>query len=142
MEQQLLLQKQVPLESELKIIRYNPRDEVICTKDEVERIYRDVTELKEISMELSRILVEQNENIDEIEQNTDIIQVYTESAAKEINKTIEYQKSSLGRTVAKTVIGAGVGVVLFSGLGTLVGAGMIITTVAGVSVGGAVPHLF
>jgi t-SNARE complex subunit (syntaxin) len=129
------------------MIEYKPEeDEIVCSKDEMDQIYRDVTEIKEITLELGRVIAIQNEQFDRVATNIDTTEIRMEKAGKELDKALSYQKSNVKRKIAVSAIGATAGAVLLTGVGgpvaIAIGVSKGIMALAGASIGGAFPHLF
>ena len=96
---------------QLTISQYKINDnEIICTKDEIDDIHKNVIELNQISRELGNLITSQNEQIDLIECNTETTQVIMNSAQKELDKIEKYNKSRKKHKIALSIIGLTTGV--------------------------------
>ena len=117
-------------------------DDIVCTKEEIDNLHKDIIQLGEITRDMSGIIVTQNEQIDNIGNTTESTLATMAQAQTELNSAIAYQHSNKNRMIAFTVIGAGTGVMLFTGFGTVLGLGKALSLTVGAVTGGAVPHLF
>lgn len=89
---------------------------------ELSRVLDDVRDIKEISLNMSHMLIEQGENLDTVENNLDKADNSMKKADKEIDKASKYKKDGRVRLVGGTT-GAIAGS-FFGPIGSLIGAGI------------------
>lgn len=138
LKEQVLVEKEV----KFKLIEYKPEEQVMCSKEEIDQLHKDVIQLNEITLDMCNLIVSQNEQIDKIGDNTEDTLTTMAKAQTELNTALQYQKSNRSRVVAITVISACAGVALFSGTGAFLGLSKAMTLTLGAVAGGSVPHLF
>lgn len=90
--------------------------------EQLDNILKDVKEIKEISIDMSDILLKQDNSLNTIELNTDNTNNNMKKADNEINKAIKYKKDGQINVVGVTT-GAIVGS-FFGPIGATVGAGI------------------
>jgi hypothetical protein len=122
--------------SPFKFIKYDPGDdEIICSKVEIDKIYKDVVMLSEISTKISILLKNQNEDIGNIEDTTNSTIVVMEATKMELDE-IAHSKT----LNALSVISIGAGITLFSGISAIYGMGYLLMGTTGI-LGGIVGGL-
>jgi len=124
-DDELLLKCQ---DNKFEFIKYEPdSDEIICQKSEIDKIYKDVILLNEISSELNLLLQKQNSHINNIEETIDLTQITMDKTQTELNSIYLYQKS---QTI--TVLSISAGVTLFGGIGALYGLSSLLIGATGI----------
>lgn len=125
MSKQLLLFKEKPVSNtivdESKFQVYDPKF-IEIEEEELNRLARDMSEIKEITMTLSTMIGEQNEQLDKVEENIEESTVTVVKAGGEVEKALKNKKSGY-----KMGFGATSGAVVgsfFGPLGALTGAGV------------------
>ena len=137
-QKQLLLEKN----HQFTPVEYKPNEnDIICTREELDNLNRSVEQLGEITRDLCGVIVTQNEQLDIIGTTTEDTLATTALAQTELTSALAYQNSNNNRMIAFTVIGAGAGVMLFTGFGTVMGLGKVLSMAVGAVTGGAVPHI-
>ena len=138
-QKQLLLEKN----HQFTPVEYKPNEnDIICTREELDNLNRSVEQLGEITRDLCGVINTQNEQIDTIGNTTENTLATTELAQAELSAALAYQNSNRNRMIAFTVMGAGAGILLFSGVGTALGVTKAIAITVGAVTGGAIPHAF
>jgi len=127
---------------QLTISQYKINDnEIICTKDEIDDIHKNVIELNQISRELGNLITSQNEQIDLIECNTETTQVIMNSAQKELDKIEKYNKSRKKHKIALSIIGLTTGATMLPTVGPIIGISKLVALTIGGIAGGGLPLL-
>jgi hypothetical protein len=129
-------------EKQLQISQYNLKnDEIICTKDEIDDIHKNVIELNQITRELGSLITSQNEQIDLIEFNTEETQITMNNAKKELDKIEKYNKSRKRHKLALSLVGFTTGATLLPTVGPILGLGKLVALAVGGLTGGIAPLL-
>jgi len=73
-------------------VKYYENNHIILTNQEYNDIYDNIKDLKEISLMLGSVIVDQNKKIDDIEINIEQTTDNHNKASIELKKTISYQR--------------------------------------------------
>jgi hypothetical protein len=108
--------------------RYLESNVTMVPNEQLDQLLQDVTDIKEISMDMASMLDVQNKNLQKIDDNTTSASIYIDEGSKELEKASKYRNDGV-INVASVSSGAIVGS-LFGPLGAAVGAfvGLISST--------------
>lgn len=105
---------------------------------ELRQITQELEELYQLSVDLSTLVDETGEDIDEVESQTSQAEVHVETGTKEIQDAVEYTKARRGWMSSAAIMLTSTGVSVLSWIGgPIIG---VPSTIAAMSAGGAIVY--